>query len=289
MEKAGKNNKPKKILELIRIRNCCIAFFGVYVGATLAQGSGSLLNANVFVAAAAAFLILGGGNAINDYFDYEIDKINKPSRPVTSGAVSRSDALILSISFFLAGIGLSKYINYYCLAIAVANTLVLVAYAKFSKKLLFLSNLMIGYLVASIFAYGAAAASTQPDLSQQGIKTTLILSACAFFMTTSREIIKDIEDIEGDRKLYSNTIPIKFGIKKAKQVAVIFGLTAIILSAIPLLVYMENFNKYAYGLFIITADLIFISSYTTHATLNQKMLVVGMILALIAFFTGGIL
>jgi len=123
--------KPKKILEkirsylqLIRARNCAIAFIGVLVGASLAQPHLDILShQGVLLAATAAFLIVGGGNAINDYFDYEIDKTNKPRRPIPSGRVSRSDAFMLSIVMFLVGVWLAHSINRYAFLLAVSRAI----------------------------------------------------------------------------------------------------------------------------------------------------------------------
>lgn len=278
--------------ELLRMRNGIIAFFGVLVGATFIHTTGTIIpGTKIFIAGFAAFLITSAGNILNDYFDFEIDKINKPERPIPSGRISRSDAFMFSIVLFLLGLGFSKSVNDYCLGIVFLNSLILIFYAKYSKKLLLVSNLGISFLVASIFVFGVAATIQDGinTLDMEEIKLVAIITACAFLMTLSREIIKDIEDIKGDEKKYAITLPIKIGAQRAKNMAIIFTLAAIAFSLLPfIIIQLTFFNLYAYGILIIISDLVFIISLTMHPSLGQRVVVLGMLLALIAFFLGNI-
>ena len=275
--------------QLLRMTNCMIAFFGVLVGATfLYTTGGEILETKVFIAGLAAFLIVGAGNALNDYFDFEIDKINKPERPIPSGRISRSDAFMLSIVLFLLGLGFSKFVNDYCLKIAALNSLMLIVYAMYSKKLLLVSNLTISFLVASVLVFGVASTiQNGADITEE-IKLISIITACAFLTTLSREIIKDIEDIKGDTEKYAVTLPIRIGTQRAKNIAIIFTLTAVLFSLLPFIIQLTFFNLYAYGIVILISDLILMISLTMHPSLGQGVMVSGMLLALIAFFLGNI-
>lgn len=275
----------KTLWNLLRVRNGLLAFLAILVSAALVSlGEISVVfRTNVFLAGIAAFLITSAGNSLNDYFDVEIDKINKPERPIPSNKITRSDVLMLSIALFLVGNALSKYISFYCLIIAAINTIVLIIYSKYSKKLLLVSNFAISYLVASIFPFGALASGIDPFQPIE-IRIPVIITACAFLMTFSREIIKDIEDIEGDKRMYSASLPIRLGVKKSRNIAVIFALTAIIISAIPFITHPIFFNLINYGLLIFIADLIFIISLTMHPSIGQRLMVGGMFIALLAFF-----
>ena len=275
----------KTFWDLMRVRNGLLAFLGILVSAVLVSNGnfGVVFSGNVLLAGIAAFLITSAGNILNDYFDVEIDKINKPERPIPSNKITRSDALMLSLALFLVGNALSKYINFYCLIIAAINTMVLIIYSKYSKKLLLISNLGISYLVASVFPFGALAVGIDPFQLRE-IRIPVIITICAFLMTFSREIIKDIEDIEGDRRMYSVSIPIRFGIKRSRNIAVIFALTAIILSTIPFITHPVFFNLINYGLLIFIADLIFIVSLILDPSIGQRLMIAGMFIALLAFF-----
>ena len=278
-------DKVKVVLELTRPRNSVMSFFGVIVGMLLISNI-ITLNTEVLLAALTAMLILGGGNALNDYFDFNIDKVNRPNRPIPSGRISRRSVKYISAILFLAGIVLAFFVNVYCLALAAVNSVILIAYAKYSKKALLLSNLAISYLTASIFIYGALSIYNTGHFNPDQIGILAVLIASSFLMTLSREIIKDIEDMEGDLKMSANTLPIKIGSSKSKQIAITSGLISVAVSFIPTLNSMGDFNTCSYVLFIIPATLIFISSYFKTVSKNQKLIALGMIVSLIAFLAG---
>ena len=282
--------KIKLFLDLIRIRNCSMTFIAVLLGASFID-FGHVFTIKVLMAGLAAFLITGAGNIINDYFDYEIDRINRPHRALPSNKISKSDAMMLSMALFAIGLGMSKYVNIYCFLIALSNVIVLLTYGKYSKKMYLLSNMIVSYLVASIFVYGAFANQTDTFLESSKFQMVALLSACAFFATLSREIMKDIEDIEGDRKKYAITLPIRLGVEKALEVSKTFIFIAMILSLAPFYPGFapEKFNLFFYGVFIMIADAMFISSLRMHPSLSQRAMVAGMAMSIIAFFSGELL
>lgn len=280
------------LLSFVRLRNCFMTFFGVIVGASLVYAGSHIIpfTAPVLTAAVAAALITAGGNTLNDYFDIETDKVNKPHRPIPAGRITKSDALMFSVTLFLIGLALAKAVNKYTLLFAGVNTIILVLYARYSKKMFFISNLSISYLVASIFVYGALAIQNpHAPINPSRMDLALILAACAFFMTFSREVMKDVEDLEGDQRMYSRTLPIVLGQKKAKRITTLFALAAIALSLMPLIVNHPGLAGTVYGPLIVIADLLFLSALTMYAPLGQRTMLAGMSLALIAFLTANIL
>jgi len=273
------------VAELLRPRNMAISFLGVIAGMLLVSET-ITLTFGTFAAAFSAALILGGGNALNDYYDYETDRINRPKRPLSSGLIRREKAKQIAILFFVAGILLAVSINIYCLLLAIVNTAVLSAYAKYSKKALLISNLAVSYLSASVFIYGAASIIETQLFSLRGAGMLAVLAGSSFFMTTSREIIKDIEDVKGDARIKADTLPIRLGANGANAIAILAGLMAIAISMTPFLTQTAGFNKTAYALFITPANLIFISSYLTNPAKSQKRIVAGMLASLLAFMAG---
>ncbi|MFZ2456033.1 MAG: geranylgeranylglycerol-phosphate geranylgeranyltransferase [Candidatus Altiarchaeia archaeon] len=283
--------KIQLFLDLIRVRNCSMTFIAVLLGASFID-FGQVFTIKVIMAGLAAFIITGAGNIINDYFDYEIDRINRPHRALPSNKISKSDAMMLSMALFAIGLGMSKYVNIYCFLIALSNVAVLLTYGKYSKKMYLLSNMIVSYLVASIFVYGAFANQTGTDFLEMGkFQMVALLSACAFFATLSREIMKDIEDIEGDRKKYAITLPIRLGVEKALEVSKTFIFIAMILSLAPFYPGFapERFNLFFYGVFILIADAMFISSLRMHPSLSQRAMIAGMGMSIVAFFSGELL
>ncbi|MFH1403137.1 MAG: UbiA family prenyltransferase [Candidatus Altiarchaeota archaeon] len=276
-------NRFTTLLELMRIRNALIALLGVFVGAIIYAPDTPL--GPVLIAGFSASLILSGGNMLNDYFDIESDKTNKPWRPIPSGRITKSDALMLGIAFFMIGIGISKAVNKYCLMIALVNTIILVVYARYSKSMLLVSNISISYLVASVFIYGALSTIVGGVFSVYSNFFLTVVVACSFLMTWAREIIKDIEDIEGDNKVYARSLPIVFGEKKSKVFATAMGVIAVLISLTPIFPQMPDFNTLPYLVVISLADLMFIASFTMHPALAQRTMVGGMTLSLIAFLS----
>jgi geranylgeranylglycerol-phosphate geranylgeranyltransferase len=283
-------SKIKLFLDLIRVRNCSMTFIAVLLGASFID-FGQVFTIKVLMAGLAAFLITGAGNIINDYFDYEIDRINRPHRALPSNKISKSDAMMLSMALFAIGLGMSKYVNIYCFLIALSNVVVLLTYGKYSKKMYLLSNMIVSYLVASIFVYGAFANQTDTFLEMGKFQMVALLSLCAFFATLSREIMKDIEDIEGDRKKYAITLPIRLGVEKALEISKTFIFIAIALSLAPFYPGFapEKFNLFFYGVFILIADAMFVSSLRMHPSLSQRAMVAGMAMSIVAFFSGELL
>jgi geranylgeranylglycerol-phosphate geranylgeranyltransferase len=279
------------LLEMMRLRNCTMSFLSVILGASLIDPA-QTLGFKILLAAVSAFIVTGAGNIINDYFDYEIDKINRPKRPLPSNKIRRSDALMLSVALFFIGLGIANSINFYCLGLALINSLILIIYGRYSKTLYLWSNLMVAFLVASIFIYGAFATLTgyrgEGPIPMDRIILLAILATSSFFLTLAREITKDIEDMEGDIKKYSVTIPIRHGPRTAKNWATTFLYLAIIIGLIPILWYTPIFNQITYAIIILIADLIFLYSLKAHPALSQRIMVAGMMMSLLAFFLGEI-
>jgi geranylgeranylglycerol-phosphate geranylgeranyltransferase len=172
-------------------------------------------------------LITAAGNTINDFFDAEIDAINRPDRPIPSGAVSRGAARGFAVTLFLAGIIVSFFTNPLCISIAIFNTLLLIAYAAKLKSTPLIGNIVVAYLSASIFLFGGALNGLD------GLVRIIPIAAITFFAMLSRELLKDAEDVEGDRAGGADTVPIRIGIKKTSEFALIATVLAVAASFIP--------------------------------------------------------
>ncbi|MFQ3319592.1 MAG: geranylgeranylglycerol-phosphate geranylgeranyltransferase [Natronomonas sp.] len=214
------------LVELMRPGNAVAAGGLTFIGAFVAGGLGA--PAPMAFAVIATVLATGGGNAINDYFDREIDAINQPGRPIPRGAVSPRGALAFSIVLFVAAVALTLLLPPLAIAIAVINLVALVAYTEFFKGLPGLGNALVAYLTGSTFLYGGAAVDGY-------LVAVVVLFALAASATMAREIVKDVEDIEGDREEGLNTLPIAIGERRALVVAAVFVAVAIVASPTPYL------------------------------------------------------
>ena len=101
----GSLRLSKEFIEILRPSVCVLSISAVFVGAVV---SDFLTLIPLLVAMIVAFLVAGAGNTLNDYFDYESDKINKPHRPIPSGRISKN--IVLKYTFFLFTISLPLFV-----------------------------------------------------------------------------------------------------------------------------------------------------------------------------------
>ncbi|MDR0901045.1 MAG: UbiA family prenyltransferase [Methanobrevibacter sp.] len=271
-------------LEILRPGNAIMAVIAVILIAII----GKNYNIPIILGIIAVFLATGAGNAINDYFDYKIDAINKPNRPIPSGRISLKTARIYSIILFLIaiviGFIISFFVNSYLPTIIVIfNSILMYYYAYSLKSSVLFGNMAIAFLTASCFIF----AGTILDL----INISLYLGFFAFSMTLAREIIKDMEDYKGDKLEGAKTLPIKYGMKISAILAAIFILLASLLS--PILYLNGIFNVYyliplgiAILIFLIAAFKILSDQSSENSRFVSKLIKIGMLIAFIAFAIG---
>ncbi len=277
-------------LQLIRYGNCLMAAFSAALGVLIAYNiiSGNAatipfpLSETIYVGSV-VFLVTGAGNGINDYYDIEIDRINKPERPIPSGRISKSKALYFSISLFAVGTMIAFFINTICGAIALFNSLLLIFYAATLKRTALIGNLSVGYLTGSTFLFGGAVFYTNG-----GIEAVSVLFLLATLATVAREIVKDIEDIEGDRQDGASTLAISIGPQKAAYIASIIGFIAVLASPLP---YLQSLLSVRYLAVVFIADILFVVAVAgilkeKHAAKSSKLFKMAMFAALIAFLVG---
>lgn len=232
-------------LELSRPINGVIALISVLLGGFFAVGT--LNHLDVLTVAISALLLLSAGNAFNDYCDYEIDRINKPQRPIPSGRVQRRGALIFAIVLLSIGVALGFLVNRYAALIALIVSSCLIAYAVWLKRTPLVGNLVVGMLTGLTFIAGGVAVMS--------IRGVLVPAIFAFLFTTAREIVKDIEDTEGDIENRAKTIAV-ISKRVAVLMALVFMFAVILFSPIP---YLLDWYSWRYLLtVVIGVDLVLI-------------------------------
>lgn len=206
--------------------------------------------------------IVAGGYVINDYFDVEIDKINKPDKLIVSRVFSENVTKFFYITLTFLGLlsGLLSSIMilnskfYLLFAILFLLVCMLYSYSAYYKKKLIVGNLIVSVSVAFavflpwlfeilylsnntliLYAVGDTLMLTLPYV--------LIYTIFAFFMTMMREIIKDAEDFKGDLVTRCRTIPIVLGIKKMN---IILGFIVFLLCAVILYYQMVLYYQHSY-------------------------------------------
>lgn len=225
----------KHYITLLRPVNFLITALSIYVSCVLAGGTQSQFLVMLFASLGGAF-IGGGGMVINDIFDIEIDRINKPHRPMPSGAVEKFDAMMFYGGITGAGLIMSAYSSRTAFIIAFIAVPVIFLYSQRYKSKPLVGNLIVGGLTGLAFIYGGAAVGN--------INQAVMPAVFAFLINVGREVIKDMEDVEGDARHRALTYPVQYGMKKSAVIATWF-LSAVILSTvIPFVTGMYGVNYF---------------------------------------------
>lgn len=272
-------DRLRGLLELTRPGNAVAAGVLTFTGAFVAGNALSLPFA-VAAAIVATICATGAGNAVNDYFDREIDRVNRPDRPIPRGAVSPRGALAFSGALFAVAVVAALTLPLAALLIAVVNSLALIAYTEFFKGLPGVGNVVVAYLTGSTFLFGGA--SVGRPLSPN----VLVLFFLAAVATLTREIVKDVEDVEGDRAEGLRTLPIVVGERTALRLGTVALVVAVLASGLPVLV--GNFGL-AYLALVVPADALMLrATYRSYddPSAGQRGLKRGMFVAAAAFVVG---
>ncbi|MBU7042399.1 MAG: UbiA family prenyltransferase [Theionarchaea archaeon] len=202
----------KAYLELIRPSNSIMAGFAVFLSGMIATGR-EFPPIDVFFAVLGTITASSAGMVINDYFDYDIDIINRPDRVLPRGALSRKNALFFAVILFILAYIFISLTNPLCIVIGYPAVILIGVYSWKLKRLPFIGNFVVAFLTSLTLIYGGAAAGS--------IVLVTMLAICAFFANLSREIVKDIEDIKGDKELGSKTLPIIYGVPTLSLIAAV--------------------------------------------------------------------
>jgi len=269
--------RGKACLDLMRPGNATSAGVLTFTGAFVAGG---VTTAPVAVVAAvvATITATGGGNAINDYFDREIDAINQPERPIPRGDIAARGALRFSLVLFAVATATAVTLPAVAIGIAVFNFIALVAYTELFKGLPGVGNALVGYLTGSTFLFGSAAVDEPLG--------AIVLFGLAAVATLAREIIKDVEDIDGDREEGLRTLPIVVGERRALFVGVAVLVLAVAASGWP---YLAGTFGVVYLAVVIPADIVMLGAAIrsfSDPPAGQQWLKRGMLLAAVAFVAG---
>ena len=270
------------LLRLVRPLNDLLVFASVLLGAVMATGP--TISWSVLLAGLSAALISAGGYGLNDFCDVEIDRINRAERPIPSGKVSPKEALYLSVALMLLGISLALWIGPSALVVALFAALGLLLYDFRLKHIPFWGNLLVSALCALTFMYGGLAA--------RDIRASLIPGMFALLFHFGREIVKDVEDIQGDAAFKSRTIPVDFGPEFSFRMATMVYLILMGLTFLPF--FAGIYNGYYLIIAVVGVDLpliyVLLSMWKDRSRSNLRrlngMLKGGMAAGLVAILAG---
>ncbi len=209
-------------IKLIRPVNGMVAALSLVAAQAVAFGTLELPRE----AALSVFFLVSFGYAINDIFDMRTDAINRPGRALPSGVISRNEAwmitLVMLAAGFVAAIPGGWILTLYYLIVAAC----LFGYATGVSGVLAVANVLVALLCSSVFALIAVIGNGQdPGWSSVAAATVL-----TFLYNLVREIIKDIQDVPGDRAAGRDTLAIRFGATRARLIAAICAFAMIVIS-----------------------------------------------------------
>lgn len=233
---------------------------------------------------AASVCISAAGYIINDYFDLNIDQINKPDRVVVNHGISRRWAIFLHLVLSLLGLFFTELVlpiqDYWYLIVANMCTIILLwFYSTNFKKQLLVGNLIISLLtswVILIVYFSKAPLSLHTIIGVDAKKIslfrlTMLYAGFAFIISLIREVIKDMEDRVGDEKYGCRTMPIVWGLQ-ASRVFVAVWLMVLTAALLLLQLYVIPFKWWwsiAYCLIAIIAPLLYVTYQLFRANSQQ--------------------
>ena len=232
--------KISAYINIVRPLNFLITFFTVIIAAALSY-QGGYSSGKVFLAAITASLTMSAGNIINDIYDLNGDKVNHPLRPLPSGIISLKAALVYYFILLAASLFLSLYISNLNFAVNLIAVLLLYLYSYKLKRITLGGNLTVSLLTGLTFIYGGIAVNN--------IYNSIIPALFAFLINLIREIVKDMEDAEGDMREGIISFPSKYGVKTAKNTIIALGTLLMLFSLFP---YINgNYGSYYIAVIII--------------------------------------
>lgn len=278
-------------LEIIRPGNAVMAAIAVI----LMMFVGHYYELPIIICALIVFVCTGAGNTINDVFDVKIDEINKPNRPIPSGRISLENARNYAFALFGIGIALS-FVDSYLVnsiwpsVIVVPAAVIMYLYARNLKAMPLIGNLTVATLTGFCFVIAGVVIACATN-SLKILFISIYLGLFAMFMTLAREIVKDMEDIEGDKQEGARTFPILYG----KKISSIISIILIVVTTLmcPILYIFKIFNL-GYMLIMVIPIIIFLySAYSLKLNPPEetcakvsKNLKMAMLISFIAFVVG---
>jgi geranylgeranylglycerol-phosphate geranylgeranyltransferase len=273
----------KAYILITRPINVLITFFVVIVGALICIVSDYSIY-KILLAALSAALTAGAGNIINDIYDIEADKINHPERPLAKGIIATKNAWMEYFFLILLALAASSFINQTALAIVILTSVLLYLYSARLKKIPLLGNITVAYLAGLAFIFGG--------VSVNNVRGAFIPAIFAFFINFIRELIKDMDDIEGDTKVGLQTFPKRFGLKASIFFITFLTITLIAFTFYPFIKNLYSIEFFVLAMLVVNPILVYFLKLLYEKDENKNLnklsniLKMNMLFGLLAIFLG---
>lgn len=231
--------------------------------------------------------ITAAGYVINDYFDAPVDLINRPSRVTLSKLIPRKMAILVHLTMSIIGVAIGIYLSFAIHLSFLSLIFLLVPgilwfYSTTYKRQFLLGNLIVAFLTALvplmvilfevpllIREYGKEMVRNQIDFHTL---TAWVggYALFAFLFTLIREIVKDMEDFEGDRAYGRNTLPVVLGLKNTRIIVLALTGIAVVFIAVVLALYLTDLMTLLYTILLLLAPLAFVVFRLLHASSAEQ-------------------
>lgn len=200
-------------LSMMRPLNSLMSGIGVVFTALMFAGysAESIGAARIIVGFATGFTVTAASMIVNDVVDVEVDRVNKPWKPLPSGKASPKTAVFLSILLLAAALSLNTLLGSIFTLTTLVYSLLGVGYSFLRRY--WWSQLLVPASVTGPIAYGYIAAGAP----RGDFYTAVGLASTIYIVTFGREVLKAIQDLEGDRTRGYTTIPMRFGVKESSK------------------------------------------------------------------------
>ncbi len=240
----------RAVWQLLRLEHGIMYGIAVLVGIVISSDTAFQFEKALFGFLTALFL-QASAFALNDYFDYEVDVANRRlDRPLVRGELKREHALLLAVLLAPAGFVAAIKISYEAFLFALLITAMGYGYDIKLKEFGFAGNVYIAASMAAPFLFGGVVAGLVE-------LPVVVLSAIAFVSGLAREVMKGIEDVEGDALRNVKTVARVKGVRFASRLSATLFLTSVALSLLPLT--LPEFVDFKYIVPVAVTDAMLIS------------------------------
>ena len=289
-----------KYLKLIRYQNLLMLAFMQLVFRYLFLEQSyvdlALTDFNYILLVIATVCVAAGGYVINNIMDQETDEIAKPQNRVVGVSISETVAYNWYIGLTIVGVGIGFYLSNVIYKPTFASMFILVAtllymYATSFKQIPVLGNVVVALLLSTsiiiigLFDILPAIDADNRFRMKEAFSILMDYAIFAFNINLIREIVKDLEDMDGDYQSGINTLPITIGIPKTK---IIVGILTVI--SIGILAYYINSNLFEldyviyYTMVFIIGPLIYFGVKLMNAETKKQLHHLSLVLKIILFF-----
>lgn len=244
-------HKIAAVVQLTRVEHSAMLVIAVLAAELLAGGFPGAVPLALSVVT--PIFVSMASFAINDYFDIDVDRLNRKNRPLVNGSLKPSDAVYVAAVCFGIGIAAAALINAYAFAIAVAFAALAVLYSYRLKETFMLGNAYIALTMVIPFIFGNYVVNSELAGS------VVLVSVMVFLSGFGREVHGTIRDYRGDVKARKvRTLPRVIGVAGSSFVALLLYAVAIAIS-FYLFLYTPPFQlNLVFGAMIFASDLLLV-------------------------------